>query len=78
MNIDLDYFFCEDAADGLQRFISDEYIEGIFGAVRKKIDEGSIAVTTIALSPEFCGGWDRSEQVLGVALAKLGLDFKLP
>jgi hypothetical protein len=77
MNIDLDYFFCDDANDGHQRFISDDYVESIFDRVRQKIDDGSIAVTTIALSPEYCGGWKPSERVMEIATAKLGINFKL-
>jgi UPF0489 domain len=78
MNIDLDYFFCDDSKDNITRMLSDDYIAGIFSAVRKTIDAGHVAVTTIALSPEFCGGWEPSERALKVGLTALGIDFKVP
>lgn len=78
MNIDLDYFFCDAADDNIQRFMSDDYIQSIFKSIRAKIDSGDIVVTTIALSPEFCGGWEASENVLSVAMNALGTDFLLP
>lgn len=79
MNIDLDYFFCDGPFDEQRlRFMSDAYIKKTFDEVRRRMDDGSIAVTTIALSPEYCGGWHPSEQALAVALAALGIDFKLP
>ena len=57
LNIDLDYFFCDaKIADARQLMVSHEYIEAVFDAVRQRMDDGSIAVTTIALSPEYCGG----------------------
>jgi hypothetical protein len=78
-NIDLDYFFCDAKdADKRQLMVSHEYIEAVFDTVRERMDDGSIAVTTIALSPEYCGGWEPSEQVMEIALARLGIDFRLP
>ena len=78
VNIDLDYFFCDDAGDSQACFASRNYIEDIFRVVRRKIGDGSIAVTTIALSPEFAGGWEQSEQVMDIAMTALGIDFRLP
>jgi hypothetical protein len=78
VNIDLDYFFCDDARDGIMRMASDEYIRAIFDAVRLRREDGSIAVTTIALSPEYCGSWEQSEKAMAVALSSLGVEFELP
>jgi hypothetical protein len=78
LNIDLDYFFCDDGEDDNHQMLSDGYIDSVFESLRKVTEKGHVAVTTIAMSPEFCGGWDKSEQVLAIALAKLGIDFKLP
>ncbi len=78
VNIDLDYFFCDGAEDGQVQMVSDDYIGAIFDAVRLRTEDGSIAVTTIALSPEYSGGWEQSERAMVVALKRLGLEFKLP
>ncbi len=79
VNIDLDYFFCDArAAEERQPLVSREYIEAIFSAVRERLDDGTIAVLTIALSPETCGGWGPSEQALEVAMSALGTKFQLP
>ncbi|WOH50682.1 UPF0489 family protein [Bradyrhizobium sp. sBnM-33] len=78
INIDLDYFFCDDSEDDQIQMLSDQYVVGIFSAVRKSIDAGHVAVTTVALSPEFCGGWGNSERVLKLAVDVLGIDFSLP
>ncbi len=78
MNIDLDYFFCDDAFDGQRRLMSDDYIVAVFGAVRKMLDDGRVSVATIAMSPEFCGGWQAAEEVLELVVSTLGFEFKLP
>src|SRR5262249_43972116 len=82
VNVDLDYFFCNfyDKADddAYERMFADSYIKLVFEAVCRKRSQGSIAVTTIALSPETCGGWQASETALRVALSTLGVDFSLP
>jgi hypothetical protein len=78
MNIDLDYFFCDDREDDNQQMISDDYVRTIFSAVNKTIRDGHVGVTTIALSPEFCGGWGKSERIMEIVLAELGINFKLP
>lgn len=77
LNVDLDYFFC-DASDGYVQMNSDEYIGAVFKSARVAIDSGNVAVTTIALSPEFCGGWERSEHVLSISMRALGINFRLP
>jgi hypothetical protein len=58
MNVDLDYFFCDDA-ESPRLMVSDAYLQRCFEAVRKKIDDGTIAVTTLCLTPDeaFTGGW---------------------
>jgi hypothetical protein len=79
MNIDLDYFFWhDDAGPGLM--VSDAYIDHCVDIVRQRIDDGTIAVTTICLTPEeeFTGGWEPSERLLEHILSRLGIDFKLP
>lgn len=79
MNIDLDYFFCDGATDDVRlRFMSDAYIKSAFSEVRRRIDDGSVAVTTIALSPEYCGGWAPAERAMKVAMKTLGIKFELP
>jgi UPF0489 domain len=79
VNIDLDYFFCDARdAEQRQRLVSNEYVAAIFNAVRERLADGTVAVATIALSPETCGGWGPSEQALEVAMSALGIEFRLP
>jgi hypothetical protein len=60
--------------------VSDAYLTTCFGKVRKKIEDGTVAVTTIALSPEMglTGGWEPAERVAKRVLQILGIDFTLP
>jgi UPF0489 domain len=80
MNIDLDYFFCDGEEDRAQRMLSDAYIDRCIDIVRLKMEDGTIAVTTIALTPSdnFTGGWGPSEELARRVLSRLGIDFSLP
>ena len=78
-NIDLDYFFWHDEErPGLM--VSDEYLRRCFAAIKARIDDGTIAVTTIALTPDegITGGWAPAESVATHVLEALGIEFKLP
>ena len=79
VNIDLDYFFWRD----YERFdviVTEEYLSACFKPLKKKINNGTVKVTTIALTPteEFTGGWKNSEKLAKRVLAHLGIDFHLP
>jgi hypothetical protein len=77
-NLDLDYFFWHhEEHPGLM--VSDAYLTTCFGKVREKIEDGTIVVTTIALSPEqdLTGGWEPAEQLAERVLRMLGTDFTL-
>ncbi len=80
LNIDIDYFFwwVPEGCPGLM--VSDEYLTVLFKKVRKKIDDQTIAVTTIALTPQYTltGGWSPAGQLAKFILTSLGLDFELP
>jgi hypothetical protein len=82
MNIDLDYFFWhendEDRISG--EMFSDEYIRRFCEGLRLRIEDGTIAVTTIALTPSktFTGGWEASERILERVLSGIGIQFQLP
>jgi len=78
-NLDLDYFFWHDA-EQLGLMVSDAYLETCLEKVREKIEDRTIAVTTIALSPEhgLTGGWEPAERLAERVLQILGVDFTLP
>lgn len=81
MNIDIDYFFAPmDFTTIAIQMISDVCIKHCMDVVRAKMDDGSIAVTTICLTPEpgYTGGWAQSERIMELMLDKLGVRFKLP
>lgn len=74
LNIDIDYFFTGNRNQF--QFLTDEYILNICEQInmcRERID-----VITIALSPDFTGGWEPAKRVSEIITAKLGLDFKFP
>lgn len=81
MNIDLDYFFCDDADERPpQRFLSARFIERCFDVTAQKLADGTIGVVTVALTAteDLTGGWAPAEDVAKGALARLGIDFVLP
>ena len=76
-NLDFDYFFC-DRNDGRIIMLSDDYIKIVFEVIRKKYNDGIIKVLTVCLSPEWCGGWEASEQICEKFCKIMGLTFTLP
>lgn len=77
VNVDMDYFFCEQD-ECPKQMVSDSYVESLFRAISEKIRDRTVSVLTLCLSPECCGGWEASERLCEKACAVLGLDFKLP
>lgn len=67
-NLDLDYFF---DSEGMQLY-TDEYIKAFAHNLYDAM--GNIAVLTIAMSPECCGGWDNSVHVLSIFSEIFGFD----
>jgi hypothetical protein len=80
VNIDLDYFFCDGEDDRAQRMLADGYIDRCMDVVRQKMQDGTIKVTTIALTPVegLTGGWEPSEALAARVLGRLGIEFRLP
>jgi len=74
VNLDLDYFFIEKEEDCVQ-YLTDDYIVALCDAIRKSMPD--IAVVTIALSPDFCGGWEKSHRIAKLVSDCLGIDFEL-
>lgn len=73
LNLDIDYFFAH-SDEGKYQMLTDEYIIELC----KNINEAKkhIAVITICLSPECCGGWDISIEKAKLICKCLG--FELP
>ena len=79
VNVDLDYFFCDQ--EGRRRHMfSDEYVTSVFTSIRRCRDLGRVACLTICLTPdeEFTGGWAQAEELCAKACGILGLPFELP
>ena len=77
VNIDLDYFYQKiDDTDLTIKFISDEAIEFFMNQLKKYLDN-RIDVLTIALSPECCGGWNNSLNLMHFISKALGIDFNI-
>ena len=79
VNVDLDYFFCDQG--GLRKpMFSDQYVAVVFGAIAEMKHAGRIKCLTICLSPdERCSGtWEQAEELCSTACQILGLQFSLP
>lgn len=77
VNIDLDYFFQKiDNTDIAIRFISDEAIDFLIIKLKTHLSSNKIEVMTIALSPECCGGWKNSIDLMKYFAARLNLEIK--
>jgi len=60
--------------------VSEPFLEKCFSVLRRRIEDQTVAVTTIALTPStnFTGGWASTEKLAQHVLALLGIDFRLP
>lgn len=76
INVDLDYFFFELASQGDSDttwgpLFSEEFVDTIFGEIRKGMDAGLVGVVTLCLTPtNFTAGWDKclelSSRIFGI------------
>jgi hypothetical protein len=73
LNIDLDYFFSDDKSGHPFQFLTDEYIIKMCQDINECLHK--IDVITIALSPDFCGGWLKSKRILEIMDRVLDFDF---
>jgi hypothetical protein len=73
LNLDLDYFFTDRKEINYQ-FLTDEYINAICIEIENSISK--IDVITIALSPEFCNGWNSAFRIMDIISNYFHLDFK--
>ena len=71
LNIDIDYFFYENK----YQMFTDDYIKELCLDILRGIED--IEVITIALSPECCGGWDKSYRLAKLMADSLGFEFKI-
>jgi hypothetical protein len=79
VNVDLDYFFCDQG--GMRKpMFSDQYVATVFSAIAEMKHAGRIKCLTICLSPdEGCSGsWEQAEQLCSTACEILELQFSLP
>jgi hypothetical protein len=79
VNIDLDYFFCNQNGTR-KRMYSNDYINAIFVAIRDARAAGRVASLTICLTPDegYTGGWPQAEALCAEACEILGVTFSLP
>jgi hypothetical protein len=75
VNLDLDYFFS--AAPEKLPLFSSEYVESVANSLKIGLASGLIAALTISLSPECCGSWEKSEEMLTKFSRILDLSIKL-
>ena len=78
INVDLDYFFYENYENKYGRLYSDEYTDELFQEIAKWYKAGRIAVITLCISPETCGGWESAEILASRVCRILELPFSLP
>jgi len=78
IDVDMDYFIADDGTGRHFRMFSKEYSEAVWRVIRNARDQNCLAVLTIALSPDCCGGWPLAEQLCSELCQTVGIDFKLP
>ncbi len=78
VNVDLDYFFYRNENDDYKRLYSGEYLKDLFSKIEKKCEDNTVAIITLALSPEFCGGWISAEALCEDVCQILKIPFSLP
>jgi hypothetical protein len=80
VNVDLDYFFCDDDQGQRRLMFSDDYISAVFRSIRAHMDAGRVACLTLCLTPDedYTGGWPQAEALCARACAILGIEFELP
>lgn len=74
LNIDIDYFFEYKDGEYVQS-LDDLYIRELCVLIQDNICE--IAVITIALSPECCGGWENSTRIANIFSSYFDLGFSV-
>ena len=75
IDIDLDCFTLDDGEAGTIRLYSDWFIQRIGKSLNMAADNGRLLVSTIALSPENCGGWPPAEHFLHQLSVGFGTDL---
>lgn len=80
INVDLDYFFCNDESGRRRLMFSPDYIASVFQAIRAHQDAGKVACLTLCLTPdeEYTGGWASAEALCNTACEIIGVPFSLP
>ncbi|MFV0325952.1 MAG: UPF0489 family protein [Bacteroides xylanisolvens] len=71
INIDIDFFFKSHNDNRCFQFLTQKYIQYICREIRVSLP--NIDVITIAMSPEFCGGWGDAFNILRIINAELGI-----
>lgn len=71
VNIDIDFFFQDHDDDGYFQFTCKKYIKHICKEIKNSLHD--IDVVTIAISPEFCGGWGNALNILRIINTELGI-----
>lgn len=79
VNVDLDYFFC-DQEGTRRRMYSEDYIHTVFAAIHDARKVGRVASLTICLTPDegYTGGWSNAEELCAEVCEILELKFSLP
>jgi hypothetical protein len=62
VNLDLDYFFT--AAPEKSELFSEEFVKQISHSIQVGLQNKTIGILTISLSPECCGSWEKAELML--------------
>lgn len=71
VNIDIDFFFQNHDDDGCFQFTCKKYIKYICKEIKESLP--NIDVVTIAISPEFCGGWGNALNILRIINTELDI-----
>lgn len=75
INVDLDFFFT--SLPQKKRWASESFLNEFFALIKQVEKRGDLISCTLALSPECCGGWGPSLQLMQEVARRLSLPFSL-
>jgi len=75
VNLDIDYFFIDNNDNVYRKTFDDIYLHYLAEEISKSMS--NVEVLTIALSPEFCGGWNASLEILRIFTDALQVEINI-
>lgn len=78
VNVDLDFFYYLLDNDHLAPLFSERFVDGFVEVLANAWKQKRIALFTLCLTPEYCGGWEVAEPLTYRICDAMGVPFRLP